>query len=105
MLFRHLSHVMNVATPTKDCLELIYELLVPVMKARTERRLTRQEVTKQTLKCSFNLVTLLYFLSKMYFWVLFIYYFLLPFCRKACYWTVKRKWRVFLQFLSKITSH
>ncbi|KAI3525329.1 hypothetical protein L2E82_51561 [Cichorium intybus] len=40
---RHLSHVMNVATPTKDCLELIYELLVPVMKARTERRLTRQE--------------------------------------------------------------
>ncbi|KAL4588872.1 hypothetical protein LXL04_001769 [Taraxacum kok-saghyz] len=41
---RYLSHVMNVATPTKDCLELIYELLVPVMKARTERRLTRQEV-------------------------------------------------------------
>ncbi|KAJ9537889.1 hypothetical protein OSB04_030622 [Centaurea solstitialis] len=40
---RHLSHVMNVATPTKDCFELIYELLVPVMKARTERRLTRQE--------------------------------------------------------------
>ncbi|XP_076924679.1 uncharacterized protein LOC143587208 [Bidens hawaiensis] len=40
---RHLSHVMNVATPIKDCLELIYELLVPVIKARTERRLTRQE--------------------------------------------------------------
>nr|XP_043624942.1 uncharacterized protein LOC122596431 [Erigeron canadensis] len=40
---RYLSHVMNVATPIKDCLELIYELLVPVMKARTERRLTRQE--------------------------------------------------------------
>ncbi|XP_021989472.1 uncharacterized protein LOC110886025 isoform X1 [Helianthus annuus] len=40
---RHLSHVMNVATPIKDCLELIYELLVPVVKARTERRLTRQE--------------------------------------------------------------
>ncbi|GJU31432.1 hypothetical protein Tco_1175021 [Tanacetum coccineum] len=40
---RYLSHIMNIATPTKDCLELIYELLVPVMKARTERRLTRQE--------------------------------------------------------------
>ncbi|GKE49883.1 hypothetical protein Tco_1481141, partial [Tanacetum coccineum] len=24
---RYLSHIMNIATPTKDCLELIYELL------------------------------------------------------------------------------
>ncbi|GKB39679.1 hypothetical protein Tco_0884621 [Tanacetum coccineum] len=40
---RYLSHIMSKATPTKDCLEHIYELLVPVMKARTERRLTRQE--------------------------------------------------------------
>ncbi|KAK4398224.1 hypothetical protein Sango_1297900 [Sesamum angolense] len=40
---RHLSYVMNVATPTKDCLELLHELLVPVLKARSERNLTRQE--------------------------------------------------------------
>ncbi|KAI3852139.1 hypothetical protein MKW92_040856 [Papaver armeniacum] len=40
---RHLSYIMDVATPTKDCLELVYELLVPVMKARSERSLTRQE--------------------------------------------------------------
>uniref|UniRef100_A0A2C9UVX2 Uncharacterized protein n=1 Tax=Manihot esculenta TaxID=3983 RepID=A0A2C9UVX2_MANES len=40
---RYLSHVMNVATPTKDCLELVYELLVPIIKARGEKSLTRQE--------------------------------------------------------------
>ncbi|XP_051151756.1 uncharacterized protein LOC127265803 [Andrographis paniculata] len=40
---RYLSYVMNVATPTKDCLELLHELLVPVIKARSERNLTRQE--------------------------------------------------------------
>ncbi|KAL0353942.1 UNVERIFIED_CONTAM: hypothetical protein Sangu_0975500 [Sesamum angustifolium] len=40
---RHLSYVMNVATPTKDCLELLHELLVSVLKARSERNLTRQE--------------------------------------------------------------
>ncbi|XP_011082883.1 uncharacterized protein LOC105165535 [Sesamum indicum] len=40
---RYLSYVMNVATPTKDCLELLHELLVPVLKARSERNLTRQE--------------------------------------------------------------
>ncbi|XAR56351.1 hypothetical protein NMG60_11036803 [Bertholletia excelsa] len=40
---RYLSYVMNVATPTKDCLELVYELLLPVMKVRTEKSLTRQE--------------------------------------------------------------
>lgn len=40
---RYLSYIMDVATPTKDCLELVYELLVPVMKARSERSLTRQE--------------------------------------------------------------
>ncbi|OEL33227.1 hypothetical protein BAE44_0005757 [Dichanthelium oligosanthes] len=41
---RYLSYIMNVAIPTKDCLELIYELLLPVMKAREDRTLTRQEV-------------------------------------------------------------
>ncbi|CAK9151820.1 unnamed protein product [Ilex paraguariensis] len=40
---RYLSYIMNVASPTKDCLELVYELLVPVMKARSEKSLTRQE--------------------------------------------------------------
>lgn len=40
---RYLSSVMNVATPTKDCLELVYELLIPIVKARDEKNLTRQE--------------------------------------------------------------
>uniref|UniRef100_A0A0D9VEN6 Uncharacterized protein n=1 Tax=Leersia perrieri TaxID=77586 RepID=A0A0D9VEN6_9ORYZ len=40
---RYLSYILNVATPTKDCLELTYELLLPVMKARVDRTLTRQE--------------------------------------------------------------
>nr|GMD84221.1 Epidermin biosynthesis protein like [Ipomoea batatas] len=42
---RYLSHVMDIATPTKDCLELVHELLVPVIKARSEKSLTRQEKT------------------------------------------------------------
>ncbi|KAH1062962.1 hypothetical protein AAZX31_02G291000 [Glycine max] len=40
---RYLLHVMNVATPTKDCLGLVRELLEPLIKARSERSLTRQE--------------------------------------------------------------
>ncbi|KAJ4980949.1 hypothetical protein NE237_031786 [Protea cynaroides] len=40
---RYLSYVMNVATPTKNCLELVHELLAPVIKARGEKILTRQE--------------------------------------------------------------
>ncbi|XP_072963151.1 uncharacterized protein [Typha angustifolia] len=40
---RYLSCIMNVATPTKDCLQLIYELLLPIIKARGDRCLTRQE--------------------------------------------------------------
>uniref|UniRef100_A0A0D9VDD9 MHD1 domain-containing protein n=1 Tax=Leersia perrieri TaxID=77586 RepID=A0A0D9VDD9_9ORYZ len=40
---RYLSYILNVATPTKDCLELTYELLLPVMKSRDDRTLTRQE--------------------------------------------------------------
>ncbi|XP_027940436.1 uncharacterized protein LOC114194437 isoform X1 [Vigna unguiculata] len=40
---RYLLHVMNVATPTKDCLELVRELLEPLIKAKSERSLTRQE--------------------------------------------------------------
>lgn len=41
---RYLSYVVNISVPTKDCLELICELLEPVLKARNERNLTRQEV-------------------------------------------------------------
>ncbi|XP_042490199.1 uncharacterized protein LOC122070153 isoform X3 [Macadamia integrifolia] len=40
---RYLSYVMNVATPTKNCLDLVHELLAPVIKARGEKSLTRQE--------------------------------------------------------------
>ncbi|KAK8916406.1 hypothetical protein KSP39_PZI022186 [Platanthera zijinensis] len=40
---RYLSYVINIAVPTKECLELICELLEPILKARTERNLTRQE--------------------------------------------------------------
>uniref|UniRef100_A0A7N0VD54 Uncharacterized protein n=1 Tax=Kalanchoe fedtschenkoi TaxID=63787 RepID=A0A7N0VD54_KALFE len=40
---RYLTHVMGVATPIKDCLELVHELLVPVIKARGDKSLTRQE--------------------------------------------------------------
>ncbi|KAK1317379.1 hypothetical protein QJS10_CPA05g02112 [Acorus calamus] len=40
---RYLSYILNVATPTKDCLDLVHELLLPVVKARAENCLTRQE--------------------------------------------------------------
>ncbi|KAK1292612.1 hypothetical protein QJS10_CPB17g00329 [Acorus calamus] len=40
---RYLSYILNVATPTKDCLDLVHELLLPVVKARGENCLTRQE--------------------------------------------------------------
>jgi hypothetical protein len=52
---RYLSYIMNVATPTKDCLELTYELLLPVLKARNDRTLTRQEVI-YTLKDSVEML-------------------------------------------------
>ncbi|KAM7262428.1 hypothetical protein ACFE04_000111 [Oxalis oulophora] len=42
---RYLSHITDVATPTKDCLELVNDLLVPILKAKSERNLTRQEKT------------------------------------------------------------
>eukprot|EP00250_Pteridium_aquilinum_P001118 c11326_g1_i1 orf=873-4781(+) len=40
---RYLSYVMEIATPTADCLVLIYELLYPVVSARNEVTLSRQE--------------------------------------------------------------
>lgn len=45
ILPRYLSYLMNIATPTMECLGLLYELLIPVIKARTEKCLTRQEVS------------------------------------------------------------
>jgi hypothetical protein len=41
---RYLSSIMDVATPTEDCLVLIHDLLVPVVSARDENTLSRQEV-------------------------------------------------------------
>lgn len=35
---------MEVATPTADCLVLIHDLLCPIIKARDENSLNRQEV-------------------------------------------------------------
>ncbi|KAM7492448.1 hypothetical protein LguiA_035369 [Lonicera macranthoides] len=55
---RYLSHVMSVATPTKDCLELVHQLLVPVIKARSEKTLTRQEKT-MLLDCETQVENLL----------------------------------------------
>lgn len=40
---RYLSSIMDVATPTEDCLVLIHDLLVPVVSARDENTLSRQE--------------------------------------------------------------
>ncbi|XP_056699511.1 uncharacterized protein [Spinacia oleracea] len=40
---RYLLYVMKVGTPTKDCLGLVLDLLMPVIKARGEKRLNRQE--------------------------------------------------------------
>lgn len=43
--FRYLSYIMDVATPTNDCLSLVYELLMPVlMKGHTKNILSHQEV-------------------------------------------------------------
>ncbi|KAL3699757.1 hypothetical protein R1sor_017779 [Riccia sorocarpa] len=40
---RYLASVMEVATPTEDCLMLIHELLSPIVKIRDEGSLERQE--------------------------------------------------------------
>lgn len=45
MTVRYLSYVMDVATPTDDCLALIHDLLLPVIvKRRSENTLSHQEV-------------------------------------------------------------
>lgn len=43
-LLRYLSCVMEVATPTEDCLVLIHELLYPIISRQQEIVLSRQEV-------------------------------------------------------------
>ncbi|KAI3972579.1 hypothetical protein MKX01_019237 [Papaver californicum] len=41
---RYLSYIMDVATPTEDCLVLVHDLLLPVlMKARSKNTLSHQE--------------------------------------------------------------
>ncbi|KAI3751766.1 hypothetical protein L2E82_22857 [Cichorium intybus] len=41
---RYLSYIMDVATPTNDCLSLVYDLLLPViMKGNTKNTLSHQE--------------------------------------------------------------
>ncbi|KAH7415584.1 hypothetical protein KP509_14G053000 [Ceratopteris richardii] len=40
---RYLMCIMEVATPTEDCLALVYELLSPLINAQDETTLTRQE--------------------------------------------------------------
>lgn len=42
---RYLSYVMDVATPTKDCLDIVHDLLLPVlMKGNRKSVLSHQEV-------------------------------------------------------------
>lgn len=42
---RYLSYVMDVATPTADCLDLVHELLFPVViRGRSKKALSHQEV-------------------------------------------------------------
>lgn len=46
---RYLSYVMDVATPTADCLTLVYDLLLPVvMKGHSKSTLSHQEVKIQS---------------------------------------------------------
>lgn len=41
---RYLICIMEVSTPTEDCLVLIHDLLCPIVEARDENSLNRQEV-------------------------------------------------------------
>lgn len=65
LLIRYLSYVMDVATPTLDCLILVHELLLPViMRGDAKSTLSHQEV------CIFFLSILL-FLFSFFFFVFF----------------------------------
>lgn len=55
---RYLSYIMKVATPTKDCLQLVLDLLMPVIKARSDKRLNRQEKSI-LLECEMQVESLL----------------------------------------------
>ncbi|KAK6125853.1 hypothetical protein DH2020_040401 [Rehmannia glutinosa] len=55
---RYLSYVMDVATPTADCLDLVHDLLQPVIiKGKTKHTLSHQEVG--AFKMNFNFIILL----------------------------------------------
>lgn len=56
---RYLSYVMDVASPTKDCLDLIYDFLFPIiMKSNHKSVLSHQEVG---LTCFFILFIFIFF--------------------------------------------
>lgn len=55
---RYLSYIMSITTPIKECLDLIYSLLEPVIKARNEKVLTRQE-SSMLLECEEHIEALL----------------------------------------------
>lgn len=49
-LFRYLSYVMDVSTPTADCLDLVHDLLLPVIiKGKSKNTLSHQEVGESEL--------------------------------------------------------
>lgn len=55
--FRYLSYVMDVATPTADCLTLVYDLLMPVvMKGNCKSTLSHQEVIHSACKYFYSSV-------------------------------------------------
>lgn len=59
---RYLTYVMDVATPTEDCLTLIHEFLLPVfMKSKGKIALSHQEV-RAKLAPRFSLIFMLPFM-------------------------------------------
>lgn len=63
---RYLSYIMDVATPTADCLTLVYDLLMPViMKGHSKSTLSHQEVNFRSLKFM-HVTYICYFLSSIF---------------------------------------
>lgn len=69
---RYLSYVMDVATPTADCLTLVHDLLLPViLRSRSKNSLSHQEViclhnafVLQILSFSCNVISRMRYLLK-----------------------------------------
>ena len=58
---RYLSYVMDVATPTADCLTLVYDLLLPViMKGHSKSTLSHQEVHIKIFSYYYDLSCILF---------------------------------------------